>query len=68
MTETQQALETARVLYKHFIEIGRTNAAENLLIRFPELKDETIKADSEDKKAEEEAEPEVKKSGKVRKR
>ena len=36
-------LENAKVLYKHFLEIGRTDRAENLLIRYPELKEEPKK-------------------------
>ena len=47
-------LENAKVLHKHFLEIGRNGAAANLEIRFPELKKPEPK-------------PVVKKNGKIRK-
>ena len=32
-------LESSKILYAHFLEIGRVADAEQLLIRFPELKE-----------------------------
>ena len=58
-------LENARVLYKHFIEIGRIKNAKQLLIRYPELEDEIKETKPADKEAEKEEQPkaEVKKNG-----
>jgi len=68
MTETHQAIAAAKALYKHFIKIGRIKAAENLLIRFPECKDEPDKTDPESTEEEKKPKEEVKKDDKIRKR
>lgn len=54
-------LENAKVLHKHFLEIGRNGAAANLEIRYPELKQPEPKPEPEPK-------PVVKKDGKKSKR
>ena len=43
-------LENATVLYKHFIEIGRDNKAEELLLRYPSLKEKPAEVKTDGKK------------------
>jgi hypothetical protein len=61
-------LENAKVLHKHFMDIGRVDAAKQLEERYPdELRPKPEPAPKPVVEAEEEIKEEVKKSGKVRK-
>ena len=65
-------LSNAKVLYKHFLEIGRKTEAEQLLKRYPELKKTQVlppltEADEGTKPKSATEKKEVKKSDKVRK-